>query len=91
MIADPGTRIDWWVITRDTIFFIIYLVIITIFLSSNSITITNAIILMLLYLIHIFAMKWNSLYEVAIKKNVARWMEIKELTRLAQTEIEFFH
>lgn len=83
MMAETGTRIDWWVITRDTLFFIIYLVIITIFLSSNSITLTNAFILIAIYVVHIFAMKWNILYEVAIKKNVARMMEIRELTRIA--------
>jgi Ca2+/Na+ antiporter len=91
LIADTNTRIDWWVITRDTLFFIIYLVVITIFLSSNSITITNAIILLVIYIVHIFAMKWNSLYEVAIKKNVARLMEIRELTRIAYQDIDFFH
>jgi hypothetical protein len=82
-MAENGTRIDWWVISRDTIFFVIYLIVITIFLSSNSITIMNALILFFLYIIHIFAMKFNSLYEVAIKKNVARFMEIKEFTRVA--------
>lgn len=91
MIAETGTRIDWWVITRDTLFFMIYLIVITIFLSSNSITLTNALILIVLYVIHIFAMKWNIIYEVAIKKNVARFLEIKELTRLAATDIDFFH
>lgn len=91
MIAESGTRIDWWVITRDTLFFIIYLIVITIFLSANSITITNAIILILIYIVHVFAMKWNIIYEVAIKKNVARFLEIKELTRIAKTDIDFFH
>lgn len=91
MIADTNTRIDWWVISRDTLFFIIYLVVITVFLSSNSITITNAIILLIIYIVHVFAMKWNSIYEVAIKKNVARFLEIKELTRIAHTDIDFFH
>lgn len=50
----------------------IYLIVITIFLSSNSISTTNAVILLVLYIVHIFAMKWNVVYEVAIKKNVAR-------------------
>lgn len=91
MIADTNTRIDWWVITRDTLFFVIYLIVITIFLSSNNISITNAIILLLIYIVHIMAMKWNSIYEVAIKKNVARLMEIWELTRIAHNDIDFFH
>lgn len=91
MIAETNTRIDWWVITRDTLFFIIYLIIITIFLSSNEITLTNALILIVIYFVHIMFMKWNMLYEVAIKKGVARMMEIKELTRIAETDIDFFH
>ncbi len=91
LIADTNTRIDWWVITRDTIFFMIYLIIITIFLSSNSITMSNAIILIVIYFVHILWMKWNVLYEVAIKKGVARHMEVRELTRLAETDIDFFH
>lgn len=90
-LADQGTRIDWWVITRDTIFLVIYLVVITIQLSSNNITITNALILVFLYVFHILMMKFNSLYEVAIKKNVARSMEIKELTYVANTNIDHFH
>ena len=91
LIAPVGTRIDWWVITRDTIFFVVYLIVITIFLSSNSISSTNAVILLVLYIVHIFAMKWNVKYEVAIKKNVARGQEVIELTRLAKKDISFYH
>ena len=40
---------------------------------------------------HILLMKFNTLYEVAIKKNVARGMEIKELTYVANTNIDHFH
>ena len=87
-MAAPGTRIDWWVISRDTIFFVIYLIVITIFLSSNSITTMNAAILVCLYVVHTLAMKWNIVYEVAIKKNVARFMEIRELTKIANTDID---
>jgi hypothetical protein len=36
-------------------------------------------------------MKWNIIYEVAIKKNVARFMEVRELTKLAHTDIDFYH
>lgn len=90
-LADEGTRIDWWVITRDTIFLVIYLVVITLQISSNNITISNAIILVVLYGVHILMMKFNSTYEVAIKKNVARGMEIKELTSMANNQIDVFH
>ena len=67
------------------------MVVITIQLSGNSITISNAFILLALYVVHIMLMKYNSIYEVAIKKNVARLMEIRELTKLADTEIDYFH
>ena len=46
---------------------------------------------MVLYFVHILLMKFNTLYEVAIKKNVARGMEIKELTYVANTNIDHFH
>lgn len=91
MIAEPGTRIDWWVITRDTIFFVVYLIVMTVFLSGDTISLTNAVILILLYIVHIFLMKYNVNYEVAIKKNVARSSEIIELTGLAKKNIDFYH
>jgi len=84
-LAEEGTRIDWWVITRDTIFLVIYLVVITLQLASNNITISNAAILVVLYIVHILLMKFNTIYEVAIKKNVARSLEIKELTSMASS------
>lgn len=90
-MADAGTRIDWWVITRDTIFFLTYLIIMSMFISSNSITIMNAFILIVLYGIHITLMKYNTVYEVSIKKNVARFMEVRELTKLADNDIDSFH
>jgi hypothetical protein len=70
---------------------VIYLVVITLQISSNNITISNAIILVVLYAVHITMMKFNSTYEVAIKKNVARSMEIKELTSTANKQIDVFH
>jgi len=69
----------------------INLVVITLQLASNNITISNALILVILYMVHIMLMKFNSVYEVAIKKNVARSMEIKELTGMANTQIDVFH
>jgi Ca2+/Na+ antiporter len=86
-----GTRIDWWIITRDTIFIIVYLIVITVFLSSNDIEIWHALVLLALYIVHILLMKFNRYYEVAIKKAVARSLEIKELTRIASKDISHFH
>lgn len=91
LIAETGTRIDWWIITRDTIFIIIYLIVITVFLSQNDIVIWQAIILIVLYFVHIMLMKFNRIYEVAIKKSVARTLEIRELNKIADKEINHFH
>ena len=35
LIVDAGTLIDWWIITRETVFIFIYLAIITYFLIGN--------------------------------------------------------
>jgi hypothetical protein len=85
------TRVDWWIITRDTIFILFYLTIITIFLIGNSVEIYKAIVLCILYIVHILLMKFNTMYEVAIKKSVARSMELKELKRIARKDISHFH
>jgi len=36
-------------------------------------------------------MKFNRIYEVAIKKSVARTLEIRELNKIADKEINHFH
>lgn len=91
MIAEVDTRVDWWIITRDTIFIVIYLVVLTIFLIGNYVQLYKAIVLLFLYVVHIFLMKFNYLYEIAIKKSVARKMEIKELKRICSKDISSFH
>lgn len=50
LYAPPGTKIDQWIITRDTIFFIVYLAVISLFLYSNNIQVWQAAVLMFLYL-----------------------------------------
>ena len=37
LLTEPGTRVDWWIITRDTIFIMAYLVAITVFLNTDDI------------------------------------------------------
>jgi len=91
MIAESNTRVDWWIITRDTIFIICHLIILTIFLMGNNVVLWKSLILLTLYFTHIMLMKYNHVYEVAIKKTVARRMEIKELNRIARTDISHFH
>ena len=91
LIAETNTRVDWWIITRDTIFIILYLIVLTIFLIGNYVELYKAIVLLLLYFAHILLMKFNYLYEIAIKKSVARRMEIKELKRICNKDISHFH
>jgi hypothetical protein len=43
-------------------------------------------ILLVLYIVHIFLMKYSSKYEVVIKKLLAQKMEINELNRMANNE-----
>lgn len=47
--------------------------------------------LVIIYLFHVFLMKMNHSYEVALKKAVAGFLEIKELNRLAKEDISHFH
>ena len=91
MLAEDGTRIDWWIITRDTIFIIIYLIMLTVFMNGNSVESLDSIILLIFYFVHIMMMKFNYIYEVAIKKAVARSMETKELRRICNDDITKFH
>jgi len=44
-----------------------------------------------LYIIHIFLMKFSSKYEVSIKRSLAYSLEIKTLTKIANTKIDRFH
>ena len=88
---EQGTLIDWWIITRETLFILVYLAIMTFFLQGNKVALWQAFVLFIVYVIHIFLMKYSSKYEVAIKKSLANFMEIKELSRLAQKDISVFH
>lgn len=64
LYAPEETRIDWWISTRDTILFIIYLIIMSIFMQGNQIESYAIIILNVIYFIHVFLMKLNYSYEV---------------------------
>lgn len=66
-----GTLIDWWIVSRETVFFLIYLAIISLLLVGNEVQLYGAIILVVLYVLHIFLMKFSSKYEIVIKKLLA--------------------
>jgi len=87
LIVEEGTLIDWWIITRETLFILFYLAIVTAFLVGNKVELYQATVLFILYIVHIFLMKYSNKYEVAIKKAVANKMEINELQRIAHRDI----
>ena len=91
IVADVGTRIDWWIITRETIFLLFYLGWFTGFLIGNSIELWKALVLLLFYIIHIIMMVLNSYYEVAIKKAVARHYEIRDLKKDIRKNPKEYH
>jgi len=55
------------------------------------VVIYKSLILIGLYIIHIFLMKFSSKYEVSIKRSLAYSLEIKTLTKIANTKIDRFH
>ena len=67
MRVPDNTLIDWWIITRETIFILVYLGMLSYFLYGNQVELVNAVILFILYIVHIILMKFSSKYEVAIK------------------------
>lgn len=92
LIVQEGTLIDWWIVSRETAFFLLYLLIISFLLNGNQVELFGAVVLFFLYIVHIFLMKYSSKYEVVIKKMLAQRMEIKELNRLANNgQIYRFH
>jgi hypothetical protein len=69
----------------------IYLGVFSFFLYGNNIESWKAIIIFLLYFVHILLMKFNYIYEMSIKKTVARNIELKALKKQADKDISSFH
>jgi Ca2+/Na+ antiporter len=90
LIVEEGTFIDWWIITRETVFILIYLTLISIFLYGNKVEMWSAAVLFVLYIVHIFLMKYSNKYEVALKKALANFMELTELTKIARKRGEIW-
>lgn len=90
-MADENTRIDWWISIRDSVLFLIYLAIMSYFLIGNVIQDYAIYCLVVIYFLHVFLMKLNHSYEVALKKAVAGILEVRELNRLAREDISHFH
>lgn len=90
-MADENTRIDWWISIRDSVLFLLYLSVMSYFLVGNVIEDYAIYCLVVIYFLHVFLMKLNHSYEVALKKAVAGFLEVKELNRLAREDISHFH
>ena len=90
-LAPEDTRIDWWISTRDSLLFIVYLCVQSYFLFGNKIETYAIYVLLVIYMIHVILMKLNHPVEVMIKKSVANYFEVRELHRLADENIQHFH
>lgn len=82
-LTAEDTRIDWWISIRDSILFIIYLSIMSVFMIGNTIDDFSIYVLIVIYIFHVFLMKNNHSYEVSLKKSFASFLEVRELNRLA--------
>lgn len=59
LIVEEGTLVDWWIITRETVYLLIYLIIMSVFLYGNEVEMWKAQILFVLYICHIILMKYS--------------------------------
>ena len=91
LVIDPGTKVDWWIITRETVFFLTYAGVFTGLLMGNQIEIWKALVLILCYIVHVGLMVFNYYYEVLIKKTVTRAVEIRDKQNKAIKDIDQFH
>ena len=83
LVVAEETLIDWWIITRDTVFFLLYLSVLAFFLYGNNINQTKALILVVIYILHILLMKFSSKYEILIKHKLANTIEVSGLKKIA--------
>ena len=68
-----------------------YLSLMSFFMQGNKIDNYAIYILLVIYIMHVVLMKMNHSYEVALKKSVASFLEVRELKRLANENMSHFH
>jgi len=73
------------------VLFVGYLCVMSTFLQGNKIEEWQIYVLLSIYFFHVVIMKYNFQIEVALKRNVASLMEVRELNRLANKDIHIFH
>lgn len=61
------------------------------FMQGNTIEDWQIYVLLLIYLVHVTIMKMNHTIEVIFKRTAANVMEVRELNRLASSDIHQFH
>lgn len=71
--------------------FICYLGLMSYFMQGNKIDDYAIYTLLVIYIVHVVLMKMNHSYEVALKKSVASFLEVRELRRLANENMSHFH
>lgn len=71
--------------------FIGYLALMSYFMQGNKIDDYAIYTLLVIYIVHVILMKMNHSYEVALKKSVASFLEVRELNRLANENMSHFH
>jgi len=58
---------------------------------GNQVYALQAILMFVIYILHIILMKFSSKYEVVIKTALANAMEKSELTKIAKKDISMYH
>lgn len=91
LLVAEGTLIDWWIITRETMFFFLELGLMVYLLYGNSINLAKAYILVGVYVVHIILVKFSSKYEILIKHKLANSLELRELDNIAKNNVQAFH
>lgn len=91
LLVAEGTLIDWWIITRETMFFFLELGLMAYLLYGNSINKAKAFVLIGVYIVHIVLVKFSSKYEILIKHKLANSLELRELDNIAKNNVQAFH
>ncbi|KAG1657322.1 Sodium/potassium/calcium exchanger Nckx30C [Nymphon striatum] len=74
--------LTWWPLFRDVTFYSLALIILIIFFRDNRITLYEAIVLLLIYILYVTFMKYNSKIERAVKKLLYK----NKVTRVRSTD-----
>lgn len=64
--------------------FIIYLSLNSYFLRTGDVDSYGVYVIIVIYILHVIAMKFNHSYEVALKRMLTHILEVRELNRLAK-------